>query len=126
MKWRKKPFFHLLDLAIIKSYILLSSMWWEEITQRFSTHPYQRDAGTGGHDPRTSMSVGRPAPASSNIGRLDTRHNKHRPGCNSSKRRCRVFSKGRDANGDVQCVKCDAALCVDRNCVADYHTKNSL
>jgi len=23
-------------------------MWWEEnLTQRFSTHPYQRDAGTG-------------------------------------------------------------------------------
>ena len=45
-KWTKKLFFHLLDLAIVNSYILFIFMWWEKnLTQKFSTHPYQRDAG---------------------------------------------------------------------------------
>jgi hypothetical protein len=46
-KWTKKLFFHLLDLAIVNSYVLLSSWRWEEnFTQIFSTHPCQRDVGT--------------------------------------------------------------------------------
>jgi len=45
-KWTKKLFFHLLDLAIVNSYILLSSCGGKKISQRFSSHHYQRDAGT--------------------------------------------------------------------------------
>jgi len=44
-KWRKL-FFHLLDLATVNSYILLSSCGGKKISQRFSSRPYQRDAGT--------------------------------------------------------------------------------
>jgi len=51
--------------------------------------------------------------SNTNIGRLDTRHNKHWSGRNPTKRRCRVcsargvtrtvmFSERHDANGDVQ------------------------
>jgi len=43
-----------------------------------------------GHEPRTSMPVGRPASASNNTGRLDTRHNKHWPGRSNTKQRCRL------------------------------------
>jgi hypothetical protein len=39
-------FFNLLDLAILNSYILFSSCG-EKISQRFSTRPHQRNAGTG-------------------------------------------------------------------------------
>jgi hypothetical protein len=42
----RRLFFHLLDLAIVNSYILLSSSGGKKISQRFSSHPYQRDAGT--------------------------------------------------------------------------------
>jgi len=46
-KWTKKLFFHLLDLATLNSYILLSSCSGKKISHRFSNHPYQSDAGTG-------------------------------------------------------------------------------
>jgi len=46
-KWTKKLFFHLLDLAIVNSYIILSSCGGKKISHIFSKHPYQRDAGTG-------------------------------------------------------------------------------
>jgi hypothetical protein len=46
-----------------------------------------------GHEPRPSKSVGRPAPAS-NIGRLDTRHNKHWPDHNPTRQRRRVCLEG--------------------------------
>jgi len=47
-KWTNKLFFHLLDLATVNSYILLRIFmrWEENFTQRFSSRPYQRDAGT--------------------------------------------------------------------------------
>ena len=46
MEVDKKLFFDLLDLAIVNSYILLSSCGGKKISQRFSSHPYQREAGT--------------------------------------------------------------------------------
>jgi len=79
-----------------------------------------------GHEPRPSMPVGRWAPASTNIGRLDTTHNKHWPTRNHTKARCRVCS-ARGVRREVvfKCVKCDVALCADRNCFEDYHTKTN-
>ena len=98
-------------------------MWWEEnLTQRFSTHPYQRDTRMG-----RAWATTIHAPASTNIGILDTRHRNHWPGRNPTKRRCRVCSAtGVTWTEMFKCVKCEMTLCVDRNCVADYHTKNNL
>jgi len=77
-KWTKKLFFHLLDLAIVNSYILLSSCGGKKISHRdFHLTLIREKLAWSGHGPRPSMPVGRPAPASTNIGRLDTRHNKH-------------------------------------------------
>jgi hypothetical protein len=123
-KWTKKLFFHLLDLAILNSYILFSSCGEKKISHRdFRLTLIREMLARAGHEPRSSMPVGRPAPPSTNIGRLDTRHNKHWPGRNPTKRRCRVCS----ARGVMfKCVKCDVALCVDRSCFADYHTKDDL
>jgi len=97
-------------------------MWWEEnFTQRFSSHPYQRDAGTVWAWATTIH-----AAASTNTRRLDTCHNKHWPGRNP-KQRCRVCSaRGVMRTVVFRCVKCDMALCVDRSCFEDYHTKNDL
>jgi len=59
--------------------------------------------------------------------RLDTRHNKKWPGRNPNKRRCRVCSE-RVVTRTVRskCVKCDVALCMDRACFTDCHTKDTL
>jgi len=121
---QKKLFFHLLDLAIVNSYILLSSCGGKKISHRdLRLILFREMLARSGHGPRPSMSVGRPAPASNNIGRLDTHHNKHWPGRNTTKRLCRVCSAwGATRTVMFKRVKCDVALCVDRNCFADYHT----
>jgi hypothetical protein len=127
-KWTKKLFFHLLDLAILNSYILLSSCGGKKFSHRhFRLTLIREMLALAGHEPRSSMPVGRPAPPSTNIRRLDTRQNKHWLGCNPTKCRCRVCS----ARGVMQtvifkCVNCDVALCVDQNCFADYRTKDNL
>ena len=46
-KWTKKLFFHLLDIAVLNSYILLSTCGGKKISHRLSTHPCQGDAGKG-------------------------------------------------------------------------------
>jgi len=53
-----------------------------------------------GYEPRPSKPVGRPAQTSTNIGRLNTRHNQHWPNRSNSQRRCRVCS----ARGVKRCV----------------------
>jgi len=123
-----KLFFHLLDLAIVNSYNLLSSCGGKKISHRDFRLPLIRQMlAWSGHEPRPSLPVGRPAAASTNIGRLDTRHNKHWPGRNPTKRRCRLCSaRGVTLTVMFKCVKCDVARCVDRNCFADYDTKNNL
>jgi hypothetical protein len=76
----KKVFFHILDTATVKNYILLSSSGWKKVSHRdfYLTHIREMLAQSG-HEPRPSKPVGRPDPPSTNIGRLDTRHNKHWP-----------------------------------------------
>jgi hypothetical protein len=127
-KWTKKLFFHLLDLAVLNSYILLSSCGGKKISHRdFRLALVREMLAWAGHEPQPSRPVGRPALASANTSRLDTRHNKHWPGRNMTKRRCRVCSaRGVTRTVMSKCVKCDVALCVDRTCFADYHTKDTL
>jgi hypothetical protein len=79
-----------------------------------------------GNEPPPSMPIGRPAPASSNIGSLDTRHNKHWPGRNLKSSRCRVCSpRGVTRTVVFKRVNCDVAICVDRSFFEDYLTKNT-
>ena len=127
-KWTKKLFFHLFDLAFVNSYILLSACGGKKISHRNSHLTLIKEMlARSGHEPRPSKPVGRPAPASTDIARLDTRHNKHWPDRNPKRRRCRVCSaRGVTRIVLSKCVRCDVALCVDRSCFADYHTKNNL
>jgi len=127
-KWTKKLFFHLLDMTILNSYILLSTCGGKKISHRdFRLTLVREMLAWAGHEPRPSKAVGRTALASPNISRLDTRHNKHWPGGNPTKRQCRVCSEGGVTRKvRSKCVKCDVALCVDRACFTDYHTKDKL
>ena len=80
-----------------------------------------------GHEPWPSMHVGRPASASDNTRRLDTRHNKHWPGRSNTKCRCCMWSvEGVKRTVIYRRVKCDMVLCVDRKFFEDYHTKTNL
>ena len=80
-----------------------------------------------GYEPRPSKPVGRSAQTSTNIRRLNTRHNQHWPNRSNTQRRCRVCStRGVKHCVKSVCVECDVALCVDRNCFMDYHTKDKL
>ena len=126
-KWTKKLFFHLLDLAILNSYILLSSCGGKKISHRvFQLAIIREMLAWAGHEPWPSMHVGRPAPASTNIRRLDTYHNNYWPGLNRMKRQCHVFSaRGVTWTVMFEYVKCDMAFCVDQNYFVDYHTKNN-
>ena len=64
-----------------------------------------------GHEPRPSMPVGRPAQTSTNILRLDMRHNKHWPVRSPTQWRCRVCSpRGVTRSVKFKCLKCDVAL----------------
>jgi hypothetical protein len=127
-KWTKKLFFHLLDLTIVNSFILLSSCGGKKISHRDFRLTFIREMlAWSGHEPQPSMPVGRPASASNNTGRLDTCHNKHWSGRSNTKWRCRVCSvRGVKRTVIFRCVKCNVALCVDRKCFEDYHTKTNL
>jgi len=127
MEVDKEFFFHLLDLAIVNSYILLSSCGGKKISHRdFRLTLIREMLAHSGYEPRPSMPVGIPAQTSTNIGRLDAHHNKDWPARNPTQRRCRVCSaRGVTRSVKFKCVKCDVAL-VDRNCFADYHTKDNL
>ena len=113
-KLTKKLFLHLLDLAIINSYILLSSCGGKKISHRdFRLTLIREMLARAGHEPQPSMPIGRPAQASSNVGRLDTRH-EHWPGRSETKCWCRVCStEGVKRTVIFRCVKCDMVLCVD-------------
>jgi len=122
-----KLFFHVLDLVIVNTYILLSSCGGKKISHRDQLTLIREMLARSGHEPRPSLPVWRPAAAATNIGRLYTRHNKHWSSCNPTKRRCRSCSaRGVTQTVMFKCVKCDVALCVNRNCFANYDTKSSL
>ena len=115
-KWTQKLFFHLLALAIVNSYILLPSCGGKKIPHRdFRLTLIREMLAWAGHEPWPSMPVGRPAQSSTNIGRLDTSHNKHWPGRSQTKPRCHVFSRGREAKCHIQiCEVWRGALCSPR------------
>ena len=127
-KWTKKLFFHLLDLAIVNSYILFSSCGGKKISHTdFRLALIREMLARAGQELRPSMPVGRPLSASKNIGRLDTCHNKHWPGRIRRMRDVACVQRGGVRRTvTYRCVKCDVALCVNRNYFEVYHTKTNL
>jgi len=108
-------------LAIVNSYILLSSCGGKKISHRdFSLTIIREMLARSGQEPQPSMPVRRPDLASTNIRRLDTCHNKHWPGRNPKQWHCHMCSaRGVARTVLFKCVKCDA-LCVDQSCFEDY------
>ena len=109
---QKSSFSTCWTLAIVNSYILLSSCGGKKILHRdFWLTLIREMLARSEHEPRPSMPVWRPASASNNTGRLDKRHKKHWPGHSNMKRRCCVRSVGGVKRTVIfRCVKCDVVF----------------
>jgi hypothetical protein len=123
-----KLFFHLLDLTVLNSWILLSLYGAKYIHKDFRlllARNLIEEAGRSHYRPIPSL-VGRPSAAAANVMRRDSRHNLHWPAKRKNNIRCRVCSeRGQQKTTIYKCAKCDVGLCVVP-CFADYHTKTNL
>ena len=80
-KWSTKLFFHLLDLTVLNSWILISSCGAKCTHKDFRLLMLRNlieEAGRSHYCPTLSL-VGRPSAAAANVMRLDSRHNQHWP-----------------------------------------------
>jgi hypothetical protein len=122
-KWTTKPFFHLLDVRVLNSRILLSSCGAKYNHQDFRlllVRNLIEEAGRSQYRP-TPM-VGCPSTVASNITRLESCHNVHWP-AKSSKVHCGLCSAcGVQKETMFKCTKCDVSLCI-MPCFAEHHTK---
>jgi len=92
-KWTTKLYFHLLDLTVLNSWILLFSCGAQYTHQDFRlllVRNLIEEAGKSQDRPTPSL-VGRRSAAAANIVRLDRRHNQHWP-AKSTQLRCRLCS----------------------------------
>jgi hypothetical protein len=128
LKWNTKLFFHLLDLTVLNSWILLSSCGAHYALRDFRlllVRNLIEEAGRSHYRSTPSM-FGRPSAAAANVMRLDTRHNQHWPAKHKNNIRCRICSERAQRKTTIyKFAKCDVGLCVVP-CFADCHTKTNL
>ena len=124
-KWTKKLFFHLLNLAILNSYILFSSFGGKKFSHGdFRLALVRNMLAHAMQEGKIRRPIGRPCETATNIGRLECRGSKHWPTPSDTRVRCRVCSKrGVTRNVSVKCRKCGVGLCASRSCFEEYHTK---
>ncbi|PNF35735.1 hypothetical protein B7P43_G16134 [Cryptotermes secundus] len=112
-KWTNKLFFHLLDLTILNSFILLSPCGVKLSHREFRlalVHNMLEHAARGPPCPQRFM--GRSA-VSSAISRLEEATRHHWPTSSNKRLRCRVcFSRGKRSCIQTRCTKCDVSLCI--------------
>ena len=127
-KWITELIFHLLDLTVLNSWILLSSCGAKCTHQDFRLLLVRNlidEAGRSHYCPTLSM-LGRLSATAANVMRLDSRHNQHWPAKHKNNIRCHVCSeRGHQKTTIYKCAKCDVGLCVVP-CFTNYHTKTNL
>ena len=120
-------FFHLLDLTVLNSLILLYSCGAKYTHQDFRlllVRSSIEEAINSQYRP-TPRLVGRPIAAATNV-RLESRHNQHWPIKSSIQLRCRLCSSRGQRKGTVyKSVRCDVGLCVVPY-FAEYHIRVNL
>ena len=93
LKWTKKLFFHLLDLAILNSYILLSSCGGKKISHRdFRFTPVRNMLAQAGYQRTVPRPLGRRPSAAAQVNRLEASGSKHWPVPGATRIRCRACS----------------------------------
>jgi len=127
-KHTTKFFFHLLDLTVLNSWILLSSGGAKYTHRDFRlllVRNLIEEAGKS-QDRPTPRLVGRPSAATTNVLQLESCYNKHWPAKSSTHLRChRCSSRGQRKHTVYKCARCDVGLCVVP-CFEEYHTKVNL
>ncbi|PNF39361.1 hypothetical protein B7P43_G18177 [Cryptotermes secundus] len=126
-KWTNKLFFHLLDLTILNSFILLSSCGAKLSHRDFRLTlvcNMVEEAGRGSRRPQRS--IGRPPAMSLLVKRLEEACRHHWPASSKSQLRCCVCSsRGKRSSIHTKCVRCDIGLCISE-CFRHHHTKATL
>jgi hypothetical protein len=127
-KWTKKLFFHLLDLAILNSYILLSSCGGKKISlRRFRLTLVNGMLAHAWQVRRLQRPMGRPAGTDERVNRLEECGSEHWPGQSRTQLRCHVCSvRGLTQKVFVKCLKCGVGLCTKKSCFKEYHTEEQL
>src|SRR5215510_5879831 len=127
-KWTMKLFFHLLDLTVLKSWILLSSCGAKHTHRDFRlllVRNLIEEAGKS-QDCPTPRLVGSSCSGAKDVLRLESRYNKHWQAKSSTKLHCRLCSSRGQRKGTMyKCARCDVGLCVVP-CFEEYHTKVNL
>jgi len=126
-KWTTELFFHLLDLTLLNSWILLSSCG-AKYTHRDNRLLLVRNLIQAGisQDHPTPRLVGRPSAAATNVVWHRNCHNQHRPAKSSTQLRCRLcLSHGQRKGAVYKCNRCDVCIYVEP-CFAEYHTRVNL
>jgi len=90
-KWTKKLFFHLLNLAILNSYILHSSCGGKKMSHRDFRYTLVRNMlAHAGPKRRVPRPLGRPPNIESHVARLEFCSSKHWPNPSETQLRCHV------------------------------------
>jgi hypothetical protein len=124
-KWTKKLFFHLLDMTILNSFLLLTACG-TKITHRYFRLSLMRNLiERAGGLPGPLRPLGRPCVSQKQVTWLEVNFISHCP-FPSSRLYCRACSaQGIKKRVQVKGKKCDVGLCLGK-CFEDYHTKLNL
>jgi hypothetical protein len=124
LKWTKW-FFHLLDLTILNSFIILSSRGGTHISQRdFRLTLVRNMLAQAGKKENIPRPLSRPPSAAAQV-RLEASGSKHWPFPCAIQATRRVSSaRGENLKVFVKCRKSDVGLCVARSCFEEYHKAN--
>jgi len=116
-KGMKKLFFHLLDLAILNSYILHSSCGGKKISHRHFYYTLMRNMlAHAGPEWRVPRALGRQPNFESHVARLEVLGSKHWPIPSETQLRCHICkARGVTQKVFVKCHKCEVGLCVKKN-----------
>jgi hypothetical protein len=124
-KWTKKLFFHLLDMTILNSFLLMIACGTKITHRDFQLSLVWNLIERAGGLPRPCRPLGRPCVSQKQVTRLEVNFSSHWP-FPSSKLYCRACSaQGITKRVQVKCKKCDVGLCLGK-CTKDYHTKLNL
>src|SRR5215469_2815465 len=114
-KWSTKLFFHLLDLTVLNSLILLSSCGAKHTHRDFRlllVRNLIEEAGKS-QDCPTPRLVGSSRSGAKDVLRFESCHNKHWQAKWSTKLCCRLCSSRGQRKGTMyKCARCDVGLCM--------------
>ncbi|PNF22859.1 hypothetical protein B7P43_G16576, partial [Cryptotermes secundus] len=123
-KWTNKLFFHLLDLTILNSHILLKSCGANWTHRDFRLALVRNMLELAGRGPsRPQRPRGRTPAVRSEPSRIGEVTTQHWPTSSISNLSCRVCSsRGKRRGVRTNCQKCDIGLCIS-GCFREFHTK---